>query len=114
MGKPNWTRTLGEVLNQKTEQKELISEKTGNTYITDVVPILTVFSIGGCEENGGKYRYSIVDTVNDLEYSIKVPNKIDVKFGTQLRFKNVRGGMTQNGNGWYSADSVEEVKGNAS
>lgn len=112
MAKTNWNRTLSEVLKQKTQPKILVSEKTGNEYTTDVVPVLTVLSIGSIEEVDGKYKYSIVDNTNDLEYVIKVPNRVDVKFGTILQFKNVRGGATSNGIGWYSADSVAVVQRN--
>ncbi|WP_162841366.1 hypothetical protein [Streptococcus suis] len=112
MAKTNWNRTLEEVLKHKSQPKEMVSEKTGNKYITDVIPILTVVSIGSIEEIDGKYKYSIVDTSNDLEYVIKTSNKVDVKFGTILQFKNVRGGATQNGIGWYAADSVAVVQRN--
>lgn len=112
MTKTNWNRTLSEVLKQKTEAKVLVSEKTGNEYTTDVVPVLTVLSIGSIEEVDGKYRYSIVDSKNDLEYVIKTQNKVEVKFGTILQFKNVRGGATTNGIGWYAADSVAVVQRN--
>lgn len=113
MTKTNWNRTLSEVLKQKTEPKVLVSEKTGKEYTTDVVPVLRVYSIGSIEEVEGKYKYSIVDNKNDLEYVIKAPNKVDVKFGTILEFKNVRGGATTNGIGWYAADSVAVVQRNA-
>ncbi len=109
----NWIKTLEEVLKQKTQPKVMVSEKTGNEYTTDVVPSLNVLSIGSFEEVAGKFKYSVVDTNNDLEYTIKVPNKVDVKFGTILQFKNVRGGATNNGVGWYAADSVSVVQRNA-
>lgn len=113
MTQTNWTRTLEEVLKHKTQPKIMVSEKTGNKYTTDVIPVLNVVSIGSIEEIDGKFKYSIVDTGNDLEYVIKAPNKIDVKFGTILQFKNVRGGATPNGVGWYAADSVAVVQRNA-
>lgn len=113
MAKTNWNRTLEEVLKQKTQTKVMVSEKTGNEYTTDVIPVLTVVSIGSIEEVDGKFKYSIVDTKNDLEYVIKVPNQIEVKFGTILQFQNVRGGSTSNGIGWYAADSVAVVQRNA-
>ena len=91
----------------------MVSEKTGNKYTTDVIPVLNVVWIGSIEEIDGKFKYSIVDPGNDLEYIIKAPNKIDVKFGTILQFKNVRGGPTPNGVGWYAADSVAVVQRNA-
>lgn len=113
MAKTNWNKTLEEVLKQKTQPKVMVSEKTGKEYTTDVIPVLNVFSTGSIEEVDDKFRYSIVDSKNDLEYSIKVPNKIEVKFGTILQFKNVRGGITSNGTGWYAADSVAVVQRNA-
>lgn len=113
MAKTNWNRTLSEVLKQETKEMVMVSEKTGNEYTTEVVPKLRALSIGSIEEIDGKYKYSVVDTVNDLEYTIKVSNKVDVNFGTSLEFKNVRGGSTQNGVGWYAADSVTVVQRNA-
>ena len=110
MAKTKWSRTLEEVLSQKTEQKVFISEKTGNEYVVDVIPILNVLSIGSYEVVDDGYKYSIVDTTNDLEYTIKTSNLVEVTFGTVLQFKNVRGGSTANGIGWYKADSVSVVK----
>lgn len=72
----------------------MVSEKTGNEYTTDVVPVLNVLSIDSLEEVDGKFKYPVVDTKNDLEYTIKTSNKVDVKFGTLLQFKNIRGGAT--------------------
>ncbi|MFH6615430.1 hypothetical protein QE521_03645 [Streptococcus suis] len=113
MAKTSWYRTLDEVLKQETQPKAMVSEKTGNEYTAEVVPVLNVVSIGSIEEIDGKFKYSIVDTKNDLEYVIKAPNKVDVKFGTILQFKNVRGGATTNGIGWYAAESVVVVQRNA-
>ncbi|MBD3949427.1 hypothetical protein I4Q36_06935 [Tuanshanicoccus lijuaniae] len=112
MAKTNWNRTLSEVLKQKTKAMVMVSEKSGNEYTTDVVPILKVVSIGSVEEVDGKFKYSIVDTDNDLEYAIKVANRVEVKFGTILQFKNVRGGATSNGTGWFAADSVAVAQRN--
>ncbi|ABJ73996.1 hypothetical protein LACR_2578 [Lactococcus cremoris subsp. cremoris SK11] len=113
MAKTNWNKTLGEVLNQQTQQKVMVSEKTGKEYTTEVVPSLNVLSIGSLEEVDGKFKYAVVDTANDLEYIIKAPNKVELKFGTQLQFKYVRGGVTTNGMGWFAADSVAVVQRNA-
>ncbi|NQQ32450.1 hypothetical protein HO875_02625 [Streptococcus suis] len=110
MAKTNWNKSLAEVLKQKTQPQVLVSEKTGKEYTADVVPVLNVVSIGSFEESDGKFKYSIVDTINDLEYSIKTSNKVDVKFGTILQFENVRGGATSNGIGWYAADAVKVVE----
>ena len=71
-----------------------------------------MFSTGVIDEVEGGFKYSIVDTKNNLEYTIKAPQKVDVEFSTVLVFKNVRGGATSTGNGWYSAESVEVAKHN--
>ena len=112
MSNTNWNKTLSQVLLHKTEPKILISENTGNEYTTEVIPLLILTSAGSIEEIKDKYKYSVVDTLNNLEYSIKVPNKIEVKFGTHIVFRNVRGGSTSNGLGWYSADSVSLKQSN--
>lgn len=109
MAKPNWKRTLSEVLKQKTETITQISEKTGNEYQIEIIPELSVYSVGSIEENDGKFKYAVVDIQNELEYSIKTTNKVEVKFGTLLQFRKVRGGELNNGNGWYSAESVAVV-----
>lgn len=53
------------MLKQDTKEIVMVSEKTGNEYTTEVVPKLRSISI---EEIDGKYKHSVVDTVNDLEY----------------------------------------------
>ncbi|MGO0093343.1 hypothetical protein ACTMS5_02620 [Streptococcus suis] len=114
MAKPSWSRTLSEVLRHQTQVATYTSDKTGRAYQTDIIPVLEVISIGTIEETSDKkYKYSVVDVANNLEYAIKTPNKINVRFGTMLQFSNVRGGTTNNGTGWYAADSVTEVKRNA-
>lgn len=66
MTKPNWNRTLSEVLKHPTKEIKLISEKTGNEYECEVIPILDVASTGNVEQtNDGKYKYSIVDVKTD-------------------------------------------------
>lgn len=113
MSVPNWNKKLEEVLGYKTQEITKISPRTGNEYQTDAIATLNVVSTGSVDSlEDGKFRYSIVDTVKGLEYSIKTTNKVDVKFGTVLRFTMVVGGSTNSG-GWYSADSVEEVKRSA-
>lgn len=113
MAKPHWTKNLSEVLKQPTEKITLTSKNTGKEYITDTIKQLAVVSIGVVDEVDGGFKYSIVDTKNNLEYEIKAPHPVDVKFGTILLFKNVRGGATSNGNGWYSAETVEVAQRNA-
>lgn len=107
MAKPAWTKELSEVLRHPTVQVVLTSKTTGKEYTADVVRQLPVVSTGVVDEVEGGFKYSIVDTKNNLEYTIKAPQKIDVKFGTVLVFRNVRGGATSAGSGWYSAESVE-------
>lgn len=107
MAKPTWIKELRDVLKHPTVQVVLTSKTTGNEYTADVVRQLPVVSTGVIDEVEGGVKYSIVDTKNNLEYTVKAPQKIDVKFGTVLVFRNVRGGATSAGSGWYSAESVE-------
>lgn len=109
MAQPTWNKTLKEVLQQNTVMKTRKSAK-GTEYDVEVVPHLEVVSTGSMEEHQGEYRYSIVDTVHQLEYMIKAPNKVDVAFGTELVFDEVSGGTTQNGRGWYKAEAVALAK----
>lgn len=109
MAKPNWTPTLAQVLQHKTEKKEFVSPKTGKSYETDVIPELTARVISLEKSNTGGFVYSILDEETNLEYEIKLTDKITVKrFGTVL-FHDVRGGQTSRGQGWYKAESVEVV-----
>lgn len=112
MAKPTWTKELSEVLRHPTVEVVLTSKTTGREYTADVIRQLPVVSTGVIDEVDGGFKYSIVDTKNNLEYTIKAPQKVDVKFGTILVFTNVRGGSTSTGNGWYSAESVEVAKRN--
>ena len=112
MAKPIWNKTLAEVLKHPTVQVVLTSKNTGKEYTADVVRQLPVVSTGVVDAVEGGFKYSIVDTKNNLEYTIKAPQKVDVEFSTVLVFKNVRGGATSTGNGWYSAESVEVAKHN--
>ena len=113
MAKPQWIKNLSEVLKQPTEKITLTSKNTGKEYITDTIKQLAVVSISVVDEVDGGFKYSIVDTKNNLEYEIKVPLLLEVKFGTVLVFTNVRGGATSNGTGWFSADSVTVAQRNA-
>lgn len=107
---PNWEKKLTEVLGYPTQEITKISPRTSNEYKTDAILELKVLSTGSMEAlEDGKYRYTIADPNQGLDYSIKTANKIEVKFGTTLLFKNVVGGATKNGAGWYSADSVEII-----
>lgn len=110
MANPTWKRTLEEVLKHKTQATIMSSEKTGNKYTVDVIPVLQVVSTGSVANVDGKFKYSIVDTKNNLEYTIKTTNAVDVKFGTILHFRNVRSGTTSGEHGWYAADSVTVVE----
>ena len=110
MAKPTWIKELRDVLKQPTVQVVLTSKTTGNEYTADVVRQLAVYSTGVIDEVDGGFKYSIVDVKNNLEYMVKAPQKVDVKLGKVLVFKNVRGGSTSTGNGWYSAESVEAAQ----
>lgn len=112
--KIHWVRSLSEVLGYPTEQIKMVSERTGNDYEVDIIPTLRVVAVSACEDAGdGKWRYSVVDATKDLEYTIKVPEKVEARFGTILEFKKVRGGATSSGYGWLAAESVSVVERNA-
>lgn len=107
MAKPTWNKTLGEVLGYET-QRAYLKSKNGGDYETDIIPVLNVVSTGIVEEFGNEWRYSIVDTKNDLEYQIKAPNYVETKFGMRLDFLNVSGGATDRG-GWFKALEVKSA-----
>ena len=114
MANPKWNKTLSEVLKQPTQTATLISEKTGNEYTIDVIPELTVFSVSPAEKTDDeKYKYSITDVKNDLQYIIKTKNNVETNFGKMLKFYDVRGGALSNGHGWYAADRVELIERHA-
>lgn len=109
MAKPNWTPKLSDVLKHATVELEMHSDRTGNDYRADVIPVLQVRSTGNVEElDNGYWKYSIVDNQTNLEYEIKAPQQVNVKFGLLLEFTNVRGGATSRG-GWYSCETVNYV-----
>lgn len=106
MSQPNWTPTLAQVLKHKTEKKEFISPRTGKSYETDVIPELTARLISIEKRDDNSFVYSILDEETNLEFGIKVSQKISAKrFGT-IVFHDVRGGQTSRGQGWYKAESV--------
>ncbi|MGG5342409.1 hypothetical protein [Enterococcus sp. AZ192] len=113
MATPSWNKKLSEVLGYQTQEITKVSPRTGNEYTTDAIPTLNISSTGIVSPlDDGYFRYSVVDIQKQLEYEIKVKNKIDVQLGTPLSFKNVVGGSLDNGRSWYSADSVEVLKRN--
>ena len=107
--KPNFKKSLSEVLGYATVEKELLSN-SGTTYTAEVIEIVRLVSTGLFEKTkDNKYRYGIVDMKNKLEYEIKVPNLVEVAFGNVLEFKNLTGGSFDNGGCWFKADSVSVV-----
>ena len=107
----SFSKNLQEVTLQKTEKTIKISEKTGAEYTVEYIPTLQVLAITAPEEHNGKFRYSIIDTNNDLEYTITAPTKVEAKFGTSLVFKNVRGGFMDK-TVWFAAESVSILQRN--
>ena len=109
----DFTKNLQEVTHQVTEQIMKVSPQTGNEYQAEVIKKLRVHAVSSPTEKNGKYVYSIIDTKNDLEYSITAPNQVDAKFAAQLEFTNVTGGLLNTGIVWFSADSVAIIPRNA-
>ncbi|WP_315018775.1 hypothetical protein [Abiotrophia defectiva] len=112
MAKIKCVKTLSEVLEQPTVEKEFVSEKTGNSYKTDVVERFLAVSVGSIEEVDDGFKYSVVDTLKNLELEVKAPNKVDVRFGLKLEFSELRGGPLNSGYGWYKASAVKVVGDN--
>lgn len=109
--KPTFEKKLSEVLNHQTVTKTFQSAKTGNEYQADVIEKLVVVSIGTLEEKSdGSFKYAVVDSKNNLEYSITAPNKVEISFGAKLLFVNVRGGALNNGAAWFKAERVGIMK----
>lgn len=109
---PVWTRKLSEVLGYQTQVVTRKSEKTGNSYQTDVIPRLEVVCMGAPEEilkdDGRKtYRYSVFDMAKNLEYRVSCPNLLKINGVKQVILVNLTGGALSNGHGWYKADSIQ-------
>lgn len=109
---PVWTRKLSEVLGYQTQVVTRKSEKTGNSYQTDVIPHLEVVCMGAPEEilkdDGRKvYRYSVFDMTKNLEYRVSCPNLIKINGVKQVVLNNLTGGALTSGRGWYKADSIQ-------
>ncbi|BCP61778.1 hypothetical protein NWE22_05305 [Streptococcus parasuis] len=109
----DFTKNLQEVTHQVTETIMKVSPKTGKEYQAEVIKKLRVNAVSSPTEKNGKYAYSIIDTKNDLEYSITAPNFVDAKFTTALEFTNVTGGLLNSGIVWFSSDSVAIIQRNA-
>lgn len=106
MAKPSFVRTLSEVTQRKTVQRELLG-KHGKPYLATVVRELVLQANSKPIEKGDKgYAYSGTDVETDLEYVITVPDYIEARYGTTLIFRDVQGG-TFNGKVWFKAESVE-------
>ena len=111
---PVWTRKLSEVLGYQTQVVTRKSERTGNTYETEVIPRLELVCMGAPEEilkdDGSKnYRYSVFDMSKNLEYKVSCPQFLKINGIKQVIFVNLSGGALSNGYGWYKADSIQLV-----
>lgn len=108
---PLWTRRIAEVLGHPAQTVTRKSERTGNTYQTDVIPRVELVCMGAPEEvvkdNGQKaYRYSVFDMKNNLEYKVSCPNLLQISGVKQVILTNLTGGALSSGRGWYKADSI--------
>lgn len=108
---PNWNRRLAEVLGYPTQTVTRKSERTGNTYQTDVIPSVELVCMGAPEEVVKKdaptaYRYTMFDMKKNLTYSVKCPNLVQINGAKQVSLTNLTGGALSSGRGWYKADSI--------
>ncbi len=117
MEKPSWSKTLGDVLHEKTQETKLLSA-SGNEYVTDVIPVYDVVILGSAtakkdsSENITGYAYEIYDPRHDLGgFTITAPNLLKFKGMKKVRFTSVRGGALNNKpEGWFKAARIEELK----
>lgn len=108
---PIWTRNLSEVLGYQTQKVTRKSDRTGNSYQTDVIPRIELVCMGAPEEvtkeDGRKaYRYSVFDMKKNLEYKVSCPNALQISGVKQVILTNLTGGALSSGRGWYKADSI--------
>lgn len=108
---PIWTRNLSEVLGYQTQKVTRKSDRTGNSYQTDVIPRIELVCMGAPEEVVKKdapttYRYTIFDMKKNFTYSVKCPNLLQINGAKQVILTNLTGGALSSGRGWYKADSI--------
>lgn len=113
MAKPNFEKTLSEVLGYSSKRTEKTSAK-GTTYQAEVIEEITVIAAGEPErqERNGvvSYKYPVFDQKTDLNYEIRVNGeKLDVSFGNKLKFVSVTGGRLNNGGSWFGAETVHKL-----
>ena len=114
MAKPNFEKTLSEVLGYSSKMTEKTSAK-GTTYQAEVIEEITVIAAGEPvrqERNGiVSYKYPVFDTKSDLNFEIRVNGEkpADVSFGNKLKFVSVTGGRLNNGGSWFGAETVHKL-----
>lgn len=111
--KETFKKTLAEVTRQPTVEITKKSSKSGSEYKAEIIKTLHAYAVSAPIKKNEKYSYSVIDTTNDLEYSISAPNHVDAKFTTPLEFTNVSGGLLDSGIVWFSAESVKVISRNA-
>lgn len=114
MAKPNFQKTLSEVLGYSSKMTEKTSAK-GTTYQAEVIEEITVIAAGEPErqERNGivSYKYPIFDQKTDLNYEIRVNGEkpADVSFGNKLKFVTLTGGSLNGGGYWFAAENVHKL-----
>ena len=113
MVKPNFEKTLREVLGHDSKMEERTSVKTGSTYQTEVISKINLMIAGepeSADKNGEvSYKYPVYDKKNNLNYSIRVMGqKVNVTFGDTAVFMGITGGSLNNGGTWFSATKVQK------
>lgn len=117
MEKPNWNKSIDQVLLTKSEKAELTSA-SGSQYVTDVIPAYDVVVLGSATAktdgagNVTGYAYEVYDPNHDLGgFTITAPNLLQFKGMKKVKFIRVRGGALNNkAEGWFKADKVELLK----
>lgn len=110
----NWLRTPAEVLGREGHTIT-VTGSNGDRQVNAVIELDVVSVLGAELRTDGNYKYSVADLINDYQFEITAPNKVECSFGTKLIFKNVYGGEV-NGRSWFKAERValevdyEEIK----
>ena len=117
MKKPNWNKSIDEVLFTKSEKTEMTSA-SGNQYVTEVIPAYDVVILGSATaktdaaNNVTGYVYEVYDPNHDLGgFTITTPNLIKFKGLKKVSFVRVRvGALSNKSEGRFKADKIELLK----
>lgn len=96
---------------QKNQAVRLISSN-GNEYTANVLPELPVTIAGEvvANEDGTKFSYSVFEPNTGLNFTVKVPIKIEVDFGDKVTLINVQLGVVNGRTVWVKSDDITRIQ----